>query len=816
MNGSPHPPQGQSPKVSVCMAMYNASRFLRECIDSILAQTFKDFELLIVDDGSTDDSCHIAESYKDPRIRLVRNVHDYIASLNLLLGEAKGAYIARMDADDMMLPDRLAMQYAYMEEHPEVGVLGGGMQQFGAAQGVVMPLAKVTMHDMVNACCIAHPTIMLRTKTIRDLGLHYEEAYKYAEDYRLWMELFKHGVIFHNLTEVVLEYRVSSGQITSTHSLEQADKTQLIKLDGANWILERTKEISEEKTQIPLSGNKLTVVIPFLNEYDEVANTVRAVRATAGNEVDVIVINDHSDDDYDYEQALNGLDVHYIYNEFRIGAAASKEKGARLVNTPYFLLLDAHMRCFTPDWHRRIVKVLDADDRQLLCCQSKALGKDKDGTVYDKGGVLTDGAFVTFNYHDYIPGIHWNEEIRHDRLPGDKIPCVLGAGYAASKRYWKLIRGLEGLMHYGSEETYISLKAWMEGGGCTLLPEVIFGHIYRERPPYRIVTAQMHYNALFISCVLFPTSLKCWAYAAAYQQDPRLLAEIQFWLELNRHTIEALRSYYLRFKANDFNQVIAINEVVESGKRHMALHERKRIDALASFTAEAGENCHSPWLWDGYMGCLVSLCEYEACTQADCYDDLGCDLLERICALLTPRAELPVSLSHGVCGIGWGLIYLLRNGMADANFREELDCIDGLVMQRDVRRISDFTLETGLGGILCYVVNRLYLCKERHECHALDQNYLRELHAATSKALQKAGERIDIRTHSYALQFLAYDSDNWHILLPRLKDIIDLPFFLPQDPHHWKPGLDGAFGYLCNLALALRASERTFTHPTST
>ncbi len=101
------------PPVSVCMLMYNASKYLRECIDSVLAQTFQDFEFLIVDDGSTDDSVEIVQSYHDSRIRLIKNKHDYIGSLNILLDEARGKYIARMDADDVMMPMRLKIQFEY-------------------------------------------------------------------------------------------------------------------------------------------------------------------------------------------------------------------------------------------------------------------------------------------------------------------------------------------------------------------------------------------------------------------------------------------------------------------------------------------------------------------------------------------------------------------------------------------------------------------------------------------------------------------------------------------------------------------------------
>lgn len=111
--------------ISVCMSMYNVAPYVGECIDSILAQTFEDFELLIVDDGSDDDSAAIVRSYTDKRIKLIEREHDYIASLNYLLSHATGKYIARMDADDIMLPNRLERQFTYMETHPGVDILGG-------------------------------------------------------------------------------------------------------------------------------------------------------------------------------------------------------------------------------------------------------------------------------------------------------------------------------------------------------------------------------------------------------------------------------------------------------------------------------------------------------------------------------------------------------------------------------------------------------------------------------------------------------------------------------------------------------------------
>lgn len=137
--------------ISVCVPMYNAARYVRECIESILNQTFADFELLVVDDGSTDGSVEVVRSYDDPRIRLLENEHDYIGSLNLLLEEAKGKYMVRMDADDVMVPDRLQVQFDYMEEHGEIDVLSGGMLYIDGKGNYVLPSVvgrPITVQDM--------------------------------------------------------------------------------------------------------------------------------------------------------------------------------------------------------------------------------------------------------------------------------------------------------------------------------------------------------------------------------------------------------------------------------------------------------------------------------------------------------------------------------------------------------------------------------------------------------------------------------------------------------------------------------------------
>lgn len=204
--------------ISICIPVYNASLYLRECIDSILSQSYKDFELLIMDDGSTDNSSAIVHSYNDPRIRFIKNNHNYIGSLNLLLKEAKGKYIARMDADDRMYPNRLQVQFDYMESHPKVDILGSGMQCFGENEDTCEPYrtGEVGVLEFMECCAIYHPTVMMRKASIDAADMAYKQEYIYAEDYGFWAEALAKGLTIANIPDILLEYRVNPFQVSRT------------------------------------------------------------------------------------------------------------------------------------------------------------------------------------------------------------------------------------------------------------------------------------------------------------------------------------------------------------------------------------------------------------------------------------------------------------------------------------------------------------------------------------------------------------------------------------------------------------------------
>lgn len=207
-----------APKITVLMPALNAGEFLADTLRSIWAQTFGDFELLVVDDGSTDRTPEILAACRDPRLRVLRNEtrRKLAGALNRGLDEARGEFVARMDADDLMRRDRLARQMAYLSRHPEVGCCGGRAQTFGAETDSILrfPLAV----DQVKAFSLfytpfAHPTVMFRRDWFAREGLRYDGSFYPTEDYELWARAlmrFPCG----NLRQILVDYRMHGTSMT--------------------------------------------------------------------------------------------------------------------------------------------------------------------------------------------------------------------------------------------------------------------------------------------------------------------------------------------------------------------------------------------------------------------------------------------------------------------------------------------------------------------------------------------------------------------------------------------------------------------------
>ena len=220
-------------KISVVMPAYNAEQYIAEAIESILNQTFTDFELIIIDDGSTDRTIEIIEGYKDPRIRFYRNEQNAGVALTLNRGIelAKGEFVARMDSDDIAELNRLEMQLNYMNAHPEVAVLGTGIELFGIQHGTKQfsQSYEELKIDLLFSSCFAHPTVMMRTELLRGGNYSYNPAFSRMEDYDLWDRISAQHPIA-SLPDILLRYRIHPAQVTQKRTSEDIQQIRSIKL----------------------------------------------------------------------------------------------------------------------------------------------------------------------------------------------------------------------------------------------------------------------------------------------------------------------------------------------------------------------------------------------------------------------------------------------------------------------------------------------------------------------------------------------------------------------------------------------------------
>lgn len=206
--------------ISVVMPAYNTPVvILREAVESILSQTFRDFEFIIIDDGSTNDSVDYLNRLEDKRIRLIRNPENIgiTKSLNIGFRAAQGKYIARMDSDDISLPTRFEKQYAFMERHPDVIICGTFVERFGNVSYIKKPVINDMELYRINTLFFnpgpIHPTAFFNRALLERYQITYDETLIYAQDYGLWAEIAKHGKIC-SLPEVLLKQRVHSQQIS--------------------------------------------------------------------------------------------------------------------------------------------------------------------------------------------------------------------------------------------------------------------------------------------------------------------------------------------------------------------------------------------------------------------------------------------------------------------------------------------------------------------------------------------------------------------------------------------------------------------------
>lgn len=195
-------------KISVLMPVYNTKEeYLRASIESILNQTFKDFEFIIVNDGSTNNAEEVILSYKDDRIKYFKQENQgIVGALNNAWSKASGKYLARMDSDDIAHPERFAKQIRFLEENPEYSLVGSWAKIIHSNNLIKLP-QDIKVMDLLADCMFVHPSIMFRKADFEKFNIHYESGFDYVEDYCFYARAIK-CLKMTNLQEVLLDYRV--------------------------------------------------------------------------------------------------------------------------------------------------------------------------------------------------------------------------------------------------------------------------------------------------------------------------------------------------------------------------------------------------------------------------------------------------------------------------------------------------------------------------------------------------------------------------------------------------------------------------------
>lgn len=226
------------PSITVIMPVFNTGKFVKDAIQSILDQSFSDFEFIVINDGSTDESLEIIKTFSDKRIKILNNASNVgnYPSRNRGLRIAKGKYICVMDADDTAFPNRFERQFIFMEENPDIGLAGSGFRYFGKEQDIFREndFERIKVSLLRNNCFI-HPTLIMRHEFLKKYNLRYNEKYYYSADYDLIVRAAGLFLVT-NILEILLNYRIHDQQITMKNRAKQMQYADEIAIQQLKYI----------------------------------------------------------------------------------------------------------------------------------------------------------------------------------------------------------------------------------------------------------------------------------------------------------------------------------------------------------------------------------------------------------------------------------------------------------------------------------------------------------------------------------------------------------------------------------------------------
>jgi len=370
------------PKISVLMAVHNGRPFLRQALQSIYNQTYRDFEVVIVDDASSDETAEILLEMKDTRTFIYRNGENQglTKSLNRGLRLCRGEYVARMDADDVSHTGRLDRQVQFLDQHPDVALVGSSYYRIDA-EGIIAAHVKVPTEDdriremMRQKCAFGHGTVMARRSVLVECG-GYDERFVCAQDYDLWLRISeKHKLA--NLAEPLYGWRSTPQCISNARAREQKRYKELALREARSR--RGMADGSATRRSEPVAGVSplVSVIVPTYNRPDVLKRAIASVLDQTYRNVEIVVVNDAGAGVEHLVEELNTRDnLLYVRHVKNRGLAAARNTGIRVSHGKYIAYLDDD-DIYYPDHIERLVTVLEATDHKVAHTEAHRSHQEK-------------------------------------------------------------------------------------------------------------------------------------------------------------------------------------------------------------------------------------------------------------------------------------------------------------------------------------------------------------------------------------------------------------------------------------------------------
>ncbi len=350
------------PSISVVMSVYNGGKYLEQAIKSVLAQTYQDFEFIIVDDASTDDFSSVLSKFDDPRIKLITNSENLglTKSLNKAVSVARGRYIARMDADDISLPLRFERQVAFLEKTPQYALVGSSYYQIDE-NGKIKSIVKVLTDDqslregLMLQNWFGHGSVMMSKEVLLKAG-GYNERFRFSQDYDLWLRIAENNKIA-NIEEPLYGWRASCSGISIEKRKEQRHYAQMAVEEAKN----RLKSADSEKR----TGPMVSVIVPTYNRPDTLIEALNSILCQTYRDFEIIVVNDAGSDVENIISYLNrDRNITYIRHGKNMGLGAARNSGIKTARGKYLAYLDDD-DLYYPEHIETLVEFLEKGDYKV-------------------------------------------------------------------------------------------------------------------------------------------------------------------------------------------------------------------------------------------------------------------------------------------------------------------------------------------------------------------------------------------------------------------------------------------------------------------